>query len=65
MNDVDFRRMSYVIDCSNGSLTNDKLAYQARVWSINEDKIIDDNSIDDYVFLIDLSNSLSLKKIYK
>ncbi len=61
MNDVDFTRMSYIIDCSNKSLNNDKLIYQAEEWSINEDKIVsdnDDDSITDYVISIDLSNSL-------
>jgi len=67
MYDVDFIRMSYLIDCSNKSLNNDKLIYQAEEWSINEDKIVNDDddnddSIKDYIISIDLSNSLSIKK---
>ncbi len=65
MNDVDFTRMAYLIDCSNRSLNNDKLIYQADEWSIKEDKLVDDDDDDsekDYIISIDLSNSLSLKK---
>ncbi len=66
MNDVEFTRMSYIIDCSNKSLNNDKLIYQAEKWSINEDKINadddNDDSAKDYIISIDLSKSLSLKK---
>jgi hypothetical protein len=57
--------MSYLIDCTNISLNNDKLIYEAEQWSINEDKIIndgDDDSDNDYIIAIDLSKSLSLKK---
>lgn len=63
--DVDFTRMSYLIDCSNKFLNSDKLIYQAEQWSINEDKINNDDTDDstkDYIISIDLSNSLSLEK---
>lgn len=63
-NGVDYKRMSYLMDCTNISLSNDKLIYQAENWTINEDKIDDgdNDAINDYVISIDLSNSLSLKK---
>jgi hypothetical protein len=69
MTDVDFTRMSYLIDCSNISLNNDQLVYQAEQWSINGDKLDRDDDSDedgystnDYIISIDFSNSLSLKK---
>ena len=53
------------MDCTNISLKNDKLIYQAEQWSINEDKFGNDDPDDDasfdYIISIDLSNSLSLK----
>jgi hypothetical protein len=65
MDDVDFTRMSYLIDCSSQVFNNDQLSYRADEWSINEDRIVnnddDDDSIKDYIISIDLSNSLSLK----
>lgn len=64
-NDVDFTRMSYLIDCTNASLNDEKLIYEAEEWSINEDRAAaanDDDSVKDYVISIDLSKSLSLKK---
>jgi hypothetical protein len=63
--DEDFTRMSYIIDCTNVKLNNNKLIYQAQTWSILEDKKVDDlddDIINDYVISIDLSNSLSLKQ---
>ncbi|CAF0885305.1 unnamed protein product [Rotaria sordida] len=64
MDDVDFTRMSYLINCSNIFLNNQQLIYEAEEWSINEDKTTDyddDDPKDDYIISIDLSNSLSLK----
>jgi hypothetical protein len=62
--DVEFIRMAYLIDCSNVTLNNDKLVYQAQSWSVYEDRINDaddpDDAINDYVISIDLSNSLSI-----
>jgi hypothetical protein len=63
INDVDFTRMSYLMNCS--SQKNDRLVYRADQWTINEDRIVDDDdddSVKDYVISIDLSNSLSLNK---
>ena len=62
--DVDFTRMSYLMDCSNQFLNSDHLNYHAEEWSINEDKIINDDadSITDYIIAMDLSNTSSLKK---
>jgi hypothetical protein len=58
--------MSYIIDCKNVILNNQKLIYHAQSWSILEDKIIDDDqdddTINDYIISIDLSNSSSLKQ---
>ncbi|CAF5086155.1 unnamed protein product, partial [Rotaria sp. Silwood1] len=65
IDNVDFTRMAYLINCSNIFLNNQQLIYEAQQWSINEDKIIDDDSNDlenDYIISIDLSNSLSLKQ---
>jgi hypothetical protein len=57
--------MSYIIDCKNVLLNDNKLIYNAQSWSIFEDKIVDDqddDTINDYIISIDLSNSLSLKE---
>lgn len=57
--------MSYIIDCKDITLNNNKLQYHAETWSIFEDKITDDqddNNINDYMISIDLSNSLLLKE---
>ncbi len=70
--DMGFTRMFYLIDCSNVSLNNDQLVYQAEQWSINQDKLDrgddsdeDGYSTNDYAISIDLSNSLSLKNFSK
>jgi hypothetical protein len=63
--DEDFTRMSYTIDCTNVILNNNQLVYHAQSWSILEDKIVDDeddDTINDYIISIDLSNSSLLKQ---
>ncbi|CAF0820909.1 unnamed protein product [Adineta steineri] len=64
--DTDFIRMSYLMDCTNVSLNNDKLIYEAQQWSIDIDEMNNQNDdkdiTTDYDISIDLSNSLSLKK---
>jgi hypothetical protein len=66
MNDMDFTRMAYRMDCSSQLLNNDRLVYHADEWTINEDRIVndddDDNSVKDYIISIDLSNLLSVNK---
>ncbi|CAF4110635.1 unnamed protein product, partial [Rotaria sp. Silwood2] len=64
INDIDFPRMSYLMNCSNIFLNNQQLIYEAQEWSINDDEITndDDGSINNYIISIDLSNSLSLKQ---
>jgi hypothetical protein len=64
MIDEDFIRMTYIIDCQNTILNNNKLIYHAQSGSILEDKIVDDQDDDllnDYIISIDLSNISSLK----
>jgi len=63
--DDDFTRMSYIIDCTNVTLNNNTLIYHAQPWSILEDKIVDnedDDTTNDYMISIDLSNSKLLKQ---
>ncbi|CAF0757645.1 unnamed protein product [Adineta steineri] len=54
--------MTYTIDCSNVVLNDNKLIYHAQPWTILEDKIDDDETINDYTISIDLSNSSSFKQ---
>ena len=65
MADVDFTRMSYLIDCSRVSLNQSQLIYSAQPWSIDSDQLTeqsdDDDSTHDYAIAIDLSDSKSLK----
>lgn len=64
MNDVAFTRMSYLIDCRNVSLPENRLAFQAQAWSIRADRVSydddEDNPTNDYLISIDLSDSSSL-----
>ena len=64
MNDVAFTRMSYLIDCRNVSLPENRLAFQAQPWSIEVDRVSydddEDNPTNDYLISIDLSDSSSL-----
>ncbi len=65
MIDEDYKQMSYIIDCTNVILNNNKLIYQAQSWSIDKDIINndpDDQANNDYIISIDLSNSSSLKE---
>jgi hypothetical protein len=65
LNEDGFTRMNYIIDCTNVTLNNNKLIYQAPSWSILEDKNIEDEDDDintEYMISIDLSNSSSLKQ---
>lgn len=65
MFDVDFTRLSYLMDCSNQFRTNDRLIYRAEDDSIKEGKIITDDSNEstvDYVISLDLSNATSIKQ---
>lgn len=66
INDDDFTRMSYIIDCTNVTFDSKQFIYNAPSWSINEDKLIDDEDDDtmfnDYILSIDLSDSSLLKQ---
>ena len=62
IDDVDFTRMAYLMNCTSQVLNNHRLVYRADEWSINEDRIGDDDGDKDYVISIDLSNSVSLKR---
>ncbi|CAF4245397.1 unnamed protein product [Rotaria sp. Silwood2] len=69
INDEDFTRMNYIIDCTNVTFNSNQFIFHAQSWSIVEEKIIDeddsvddDNIINDYMISIDLTNSSSLKQ---
>ena len=63
MNNDDFLRISYLIDCTNASLNNQQLIYEAEEWSRNQDILFDDDYfIANYAVTVDLSNSMSLKR---
>lgn len=70
MIDVDFAQMTYIIDCSNVPLNDNKLSYSAESWTINEDKITDNDDNDDedltnsYRIFLDLTNSSSLRDFH-
>lgn len=63
----DFSRMSYIINCTNVILNDNKLIYNAEPWTIIEDKNLDDKDDEvqnDYSISIDLSNSSTLKQFH-
>lgn len=65
MFDIDYTRMSYLIDCSNQIFSTNQLVYRAEKESINEEKILIDDlndSINDYLISLDLSNNTSIQQ---